>query len=146
MQCLSAGAGVRFSETTRSSSEASHFLQIWLEPASIGEPATYAHKHFDQQSRRGRLRPIVSSDAREDSLPMRQDAVLYAGLFDGDERARLDVASERLVYVHVARGTITVQGNGLAGGDGLATAGGTMVLERGRNAEVLVFDLPEVAR
>jgi redox-sensitive bicupin YhaK (pirin superfamily) len=74
---------------------------------------------------------------------MRQDAVSHAGLFDGAERAELDVVSERLVYVHVARGTITVQGRELAAGDGLAMAGGKIVLEHGRDAEVLVLDLPE---
>ena len=145
VQCMSAGSGVRFSETNRDPSEVTHFLQIWIEPDSIGQPATYAHKHFAPQPKQGRLRAIVSSDARDDSLRMRQDAVLYAGLFDGDERAQLDVAPDRLVYVHVARGTITVQGRELAAGDGLAAAGGTIVLERGRNAEVLVFVLPEQA-
>jgi redox-sensitive bicupin YhaK (pirin superfamily) len=143
VQCMSAGSGVRFSEANRDPSEETHLLQIWIEPDSLGQPATYAHKHFSPESKRGRLRAIASSDARDDSLRMRQDAVLYAALFDGDERAQLDVASERLVYVHVARGTITVQRRELAAGDGLAMAGGRIMLERGRDAEVLIFDLPE---
>jgi redox-sensitive bicupin YhaK (pirin superfamily)/CBS domain-containing protein len=143
VQCMSAGSGVRFSEANRDPSEVTHYLQIWIEPDSIGQPASYAHQHFPSESKRGRLRAIASSDAREDSLRMRQDAVSHAGLFDGAERAELDVVSERLVYVHVARGTITVQGRELAAGDGLAMAGGKIVLEHGRDAEVLVLDLPE---
>jgi redox-sensitive bicupin YhaK (pirin superfamily)/CBS domain-containing protein len=145
VQCLSAGSGVRFSESNRSPSEVCHFLQIWIEPAGTGQPAAYAYRHFSPESKRGRLRAIVSPDGRDESLRLRQDAVLYAGLFDGDERARLEVAAERLVYVHVARGTITAQGQALAAGDGLAAAGGTIVLEHGRDAEVLVFDLPEAS-
>jgi redox-sensitive bicupin YhaK (pirin superfamily) len=145
VQCMSAGSGVRFSETNRDPSEVTQFLQIWIEPDSLGQPASYAHGHFSRESKRGRLATIASSDARDGSLRMRQDAVLYAGSFDGAERAQLDVAAQRLVYVHVARGTITVQGHKLGAGDGLALAGATIVLERGRSAEVLVFDLPEGA-
>ena len=145
VQCLSAGSGVRFVQTNHSPSQPNHFLQIWIEPETAGQPATYASKHFTPESKRGRLQAIVSSDAREDSLRLRQDAVLYAGLFDGAERARLDAGLKRLVYVHVARGTIVVQGIALGAGDGLALAGGAIVLERGHNAEVLVFDLPGAA-
>src|SRR5688572_4624392 len=46
VQCMSAGSGVRFSETNRDPSEVTHLLQIWIEPDSIGQAATYAHKHF----------------------------------------------------------------------------------------------------
>ena len=101
-----------------------------------------AHTHFTVESKRGRLQAIVSSDAREGSLHMRQDAVLYAGLFDGAERAQLEIPPARLVFVHVARGALSVQGRALGPGDGFATSGGTIVLERGRDAEALVFDLP----
>jgi redox-sensitive bicupin YhaK (pirin superfamily)/CBS domain-containing protein len=142
VQCLSAGSGVRFSEANGSPSEPSHFLQIWLEPNTVGLPASYAHTHFTVESKRGRLQAIVSSDARDGSLHMRQDAVLYAGLFDGAERAQLEIPPARLVYVHVARGALSVQGRALGPGDGFATSGGTIVLERGRDAEALVFDLP----
>ncbi len=143
VQCLSAGSGVRFSETNRSASRPSHFLQIWLEPDRVGLPAAYARAQFAPASKRGRLQPIVSGDAREGSLRARQDAVLYAGLFDGAERAELALPRGRLAYVHVARGEITVQGLRLGAGDGLAAADASLVLERGRDAEALVFDLPE---
>lgn len=146
VQCLSAGSGVRFSETNASSTEPSHLLQIWIEPDSVGLPAAYAHKRLASASKRGKLQAVVSGDARDGSLRMRQDAVLYAGLFDGAERAQLEVAPGRLAYVHVARGEIMVQCRPLSAGDGLATVGGPLVLEHGKNAEVLVFDLAELSR
>jgi hypothetical protein len=43
----------------------------------------------------------------------------------------------------VARGTINVNGHALGAGDALKTASEDIVLSGGRNAEVLVFDLPE---
>ena len=143
VHCLSAGSGVRFSETNPSPTEPSRFLQIWLEPDESGAPASYAHAQFATEAKRGRLQLIASPDARAGSLRLRQDALLYAGLLDGAERAELQVPAARLVYVHVARGAISVQGRDLGPGDGLATRGGRIALERGRDAEALVFDLPD---
>ncbi len=53
------------------------------------------------------------------------------------------VAPGRKIYVHVARGKVTANGQPLAAGDALkATDVGEVVLERGEGAEVLLFDLP----
>ncbi len=48
----------------------------------------------------------------------------------------------RLVYVHLAKGELTVNGQALKAGDALKMADESMVqVSEGRNAEVLVFDL-----
>jgi len=73
---------------------------------------------------------------------MHQDAFLYAGLFDGAERAQLEIAPARLGYVHAARGRISVNGERLEAGDALKTAAGRIELFNGEDAEVLAFDLP----
>jgi hypothetical protein len=74
---------------------------------------------------------------------MNQDALLYAGLFDGTERAALPLAAGRKGYVHVARGKIEVNGERLGAGDALKLEGVKAIeLKDGREAEVLVFDLP----
>jgi quercetin 2,3-dioxygenase len=45
--------------------------------------------------------------------------------------------------VHVARGEVDVNGHALGAGDALKlAAGGRVSLARGRDAEVLLFDLP----
>ena len=68
---------------------------------------------------------------------------MYAGLFDGDESANLDVAPGRKIYVHVARGTIEANDAALGTGDALKIKDETrLTLEAGVEAEVLVFDLP----
>jgi hypothetical protein len=145
VQCLSAGSGVRFSETNTGAAPA-RFLEFWLETDRVGLPASYAHTVFPAQAKRGRLQALASGDGRDGSLRLREDAVLYAGLFTGAERARLALGRERLGYVHVARGAAAVQGEELGAGDGLAVAPGTTIsLERARDAEVLVLDLPEAA-
>jgi redox-sensitive bicupin YhaK (pirin superfamily) len=142
VQRMSAGSGVRHSEYNHSKSGVTHFLQIWIEPKFTGIKPSYEQKHFTAAEKRGRLRLIASPDGREGSVSMNQDALLYAGLFDGIERAELRLDAGRRGYVHVARGRITVNDQVLGAGDALKTGDVTLVLENGQAAEVLVFDLP----
>lgn len=141
VQCLSAGSGARFSELNDGRAPL-RFLQMWLESDQSGLPAASSHAQIPAGAKRGRLHPIAAPDGRDGSLSMRQDALLYAGFFDGPENARLAIAASRLGYVHVARGTILACGDALRTGDGLAVPGGTVItLEGATEAEVLVIDL-----
>ena len=141
VQRMSAGTGVQHSEYNDAHDAVTHFLQIWIEPDRRGIAPSYEQKHFADAEKRGRLRLIASSDGSEGSVSIHQDARMYAGLFDGDESARLDIAPDRIGYVHVARGSIDVNGHRLTAGDALTTDAG-IALRAGREAEVLVFDLP----
>ncbi len=142
VQRMSAGKGVLHSEFNHSKLELTHFLQIWIEPSVTGIRPSYEQKHFDAASKRGRLRLIASADAREASVLLHQDASIYAGLFDGAERATHQLAPGRRAYVHLARGKLNVNGQPLAAGDALKAIGvPELVLERGEQAEVLLFDL-----
>jgi len=86
---------------------------------------------------------IASPDGRDGSVTIHQNAFVYAGLFDGAEEANLQVASGRRIYVHVARGAITVNGIALEAGDAVKATGEQVIaLAGGHEAEVLLFDLP----
>jgi redox-sensitive bicupin YhaK (pirin superfamily) len=120
-----------------------HFLQIWIQPSAQGIVPSYEEKRFSAEEKRGRLRIIASPDQAEGSVLIHQDARVFAGLFDGDETATLSVKPGRRVYVHVARGAVTANEVSLNAGDALKLADTTeLVLKRGTQAEVLVFDLP----
>ena len=142
VQRMSAGSGVRHSEYNHEKQGVTHFLQIWIEPSVTGIAPSYEQKHFKPADKRGRLRLIASPDGRDGSVTIHQDALVYAGLFDGDERAAYELTNDK-GYVHVARGRITVNGQALEAGDALKTDGGAIELEHGQGAEVLLFDLPE---
>ncbi len=90
-----------------------HFLQIWIQPAERGIAPSYEEKRFDVADKRGRLRLIASPDAADGSVLIHQDARVYAGLFDGAERASVALAPGRRGYVHVARGSLEVNGQRL---------------------------------
>jgi redox-sensitive bicupin YhaK (pirin superfamily) len=143
VQRMSAGTGVTHSEFNASDREPVHFLQIWIEPDQRGAAPSYEEKRFEPDSKRGRLRLIASPDGAEGSVTIHQDARLYAGLLDGDESAGLRLAAARRAYVHVIRGDVEANGRKLTTGDALKLTGEESVnLANGRDAEVLVFDLP----
>ena len=143
VQRMSAGNGVRHSEFNHEKSKVTHFLQIWIEPSVRGIPPSYEQKHFAAAEKRGRLRLIASPDGAEGSVLVHQDARVYAGLFDGAERASHALAQGRLGYVHVARGKVEVNGQKLAAGDALKTDAAQIRVGTGEQAEILLFDLPK---
>jgi redox-sensitive bicupin YhaK (pirin superfamily) len=142
VQRMSAGRGVMHSEFNHSATKPVHFLQIWIQPDVRGIAPEYEEKHFGPEQKRGRLRLIASRDGADGSVRIHQDARVYAGLFDGVENATLAIADGRRVYVHVARGSVVVDGERLEAGDALAATDITALeVAQGRDAEVLVFDL-----
>jgi redox-sensitive bicupin YhaK (pirin superfamily) len=142
VQRMSAGTGVRHSEYNHDKAAVTHFLQIWIEPKFTGMKPSYEQKHFGPEEKRGRLRLIASPDGREGSVTVHQDALIYAGLFDGAERARIELAPGRKAYVHLARGQASVAGKVLQAGDALKSDAGSIEIANGDDAEVLLFDLP----
>jgi redox-sensitive bicupin YhaK (pirin superfamily) len=109
----------------------------------VGIEPSYEEKRFAPDEKRGRLRLIASPDQSEGSVLIHQDARVYAGLFDGADTAALTVPTDRLIYVHVARGAIQANGVALEAGDALKLSETPQLqLQAGRDAEVLVFDLP----
>lgn len=143
VQRMSAGTGVTHSEFNAEKTRSTRLLQIWILPARHGLAPSYEQKTFDDAEKRGRLRLVADAEGRDGAVTVHQDIRLYAGLFDGDETAELALATGRKAYVHLARGKLTVNGEALSEGDGLKLVDAAVVrVERGANAEVLVFDLP----
>jgi redox-sensitive bicupin YhaK (pirin superfamily) len=145
VQRMSAGTGVTHSEFNHDTRGTTHFLQIWIIPDRMGVTPGYAQRSIGDAEKRGRLCLAVSPDGADGSVTIHQDARMYAGLFDGDESATLDLAEGRLGYVHVVRGEVLVNGHGLKAGDALLYRDEPRVeIAGGRDAELLVFDLPRM--
>jgi quercetin 2,3-dioxygenase len=143
VQRLSAGAGVTQSELNPSPSQEVHLLQIWIKPSAEGFEPGYEQKRFAASERRGRLRLVASLTGEDGSLRIQQDTRVYAGFFNAAERAEFEVAKGRRAYAHVASGSIAVNETRLNAGDGVKiTRPGRFALQNGRDAEVLMFDLP----
>jgi hypothetical protein len=142
LQRMTAGTGVRHSEHNQAKGKPTHFLQIWLMPEQAGLTPGYEQKAFPVATRQGVLRVVGAPDGRDGAVQLNADAVIRAGLFDGDQAASLDLDPRRLGYVHLAKGALTVNGQAMKAGDALMLDGETqLTLAQGQQAEVLVFDL-----
>jgi quercetin 2,3-dioxygenase len=142
VQRMSAGTGIRHSEFNHASDRTTHFLQIWILPERRDLEPGYEQKHFPPETKRGALRLVAAPDGRDGAVRLNADAAIRAGLFDGDERAELALDPARLAYVQLVRGALEVNGHRLEAGDAVQIDGEPrLVLEHGRDAEVLVFDL-----
>lgn len=140
VQRMTAGTGVRHSEHNASSTEPVHFLQIWIEPARRGLTPGYEQKRFDRN--KSGLQLLASPDGRDGSVTVHQDAYLYGGLFKQDETLTFHPQPGRGMYVQVARGAVTVNGEPLVAGDGAQVTGeAQLTLRVHAGAEILVFDL-----
>ena len=141
VQKMSAGTGVTHSESNASMTERVHFLQIWILPKSKGLPPGYEQRHYSREDKRGRLCLVASPDGREGSITIHQDAFLYSTLLESGERVTHPLGNRR-GYVHVASGTVELNGHLLTGGDGArVTEESMIVMKGGSKAEVLLFDM-----
>jgi quercetin 2,3-dioxygenase len=142
VQRMSAGSGVTHSEFNHAKGQETHFLQIWIEPNQRGIAPSYEQKSFDATSKRGQLKLVASPDGANGSVTIHANAKLYAGLFDGAESTTLTLDPKRLVYVHLIKGELAVNGAALKGGDAAKISmESALTLSGGKDAEVLVFDM-----
>ncbi len=142
IQMMRAGTGVTHSEYNASESEPVHFLQIWIVPDHRGLAPAYAQKPIDREAARRGFALLASGDGREGSLRISQDVRLWLALLEDGEQRALELAPGRHAWVHVARGSVALDGQALGEGDGAAVSGADAVRLAGKEpAEVLVFDL-----
>lgn len=145
VQRMSAGTGIQHSEFNPNANQRTHLLQIWIIPDRTGNPASYEQKMYDAADKRGKLRLVASPDGANGSVTIQQNALMFAGLFDGDESATHALAAGRQAYVHVARGSVTVNGAALSAGDAVMIEKESRVtIADGDAAEVLLFDLGQL--
>ena len=143
VQIMSAGTGIRHSEFNHSKTEPVHFLQIWVVPDRQGIAPRYEQKTFPDADKRGRLRLVGSSDGRDGSVVIHQDAKIYASLLAKDAQVEHALAPGRHAWLQVARGAVTLNGQPLGEGDGAAVSDEQKLAIKGAadDSEVLLFDL-----
>jgi redox-sensitive bicupin YhaK (pirin superfamily) len=142
VQYMSAGSGVTHSEFNPSKTEPVHLYQIWMLPEKKGLKPAYDQKNFSETEKRGKLRLLASPDGRDGSLKIRQDNELYATVLGKGDSVKHALKPERHAYVQVARGSVELNGQQLAEGDGAAISAEKAVELTGvKDSEVLLFDL-----
>jgi redox-sensitive bicupin YhaK (pirin superfamily) len=139
---MRAGTGVAHSEFNHSKKEPVHFLQIWIEPDTRGLRPAYGQKAFDRDAMRKTFVLLASPNGRDGSLQVHQDVDLWATVIGAGESREFRLRPRRHAWIHVARGSVSLNGSALREGDGAAVTGEEGLRFVGDEpAEVLLFDL-----
>jgi quercetin 2,3-dioxygenase len=119
VQVMSAGTGISHSEYNRDEDPLKLF-QIWLLPRRRGGTPRWDSRKFPKADRSGRLIELASGEpTNADTLLIRADArVLGATLLAG--AALTHAPTHRHAYLAPSQGTVLVNGQRVAVGDGIA--------------------------
>ncbi len=142
IQRMSAGTGIRHSERNPSASDPVHLLQVWILPDAPGHEPRHETRPVRVHDEPGMLHLLASPDGREGSSAIHQDALMFGATIREGDVISHRIATGRGVWVHVARGSCTVNGESMAAGDGAAIEDEPAVeIRADAEAELLVFDL-----
>jgi len=142
VQRMTAGTGITHSERNPSATESIHLLQIWILPDTDDLEPSYAQINVADDEKLGRLKLIASPDGAEGSVVIHQDVRIYASILKVGDKLTYDLGALRHVWLQVIRGSLELNGVGLAAGDGaqVSQEAGLTITARDA-AELLLFDL-----
>jgi quercetin 2,3-dioxygenase len=142
VQRMSAGTGVLHSEANPSQEKEVHLLQIWIIPDEEGVKPSYEQKTFTINEKAGKLCLVASPNGARKSVTIHADARVYSTVLAKDQTLPVPVEDGRHLWIHVARGSVQLNGRAMSAGDGAAVSEEKKVTLTGvDNAEVLIFDL-----
>ncbi|PYM66677.1 MAG: quercetin 2,3-dioxygenase [Candidatus Rokuibacteriota bacterium] len=102
----------------------------------------YGQQAFDRDMASRVFVLLASKEGRDGSLQIHQDVDLWVASIGGGERRELRLRPSRHAWIHVARGSVSMNGTEFDEGDGAAVSGEDRLAFIGQQAaEVLVFDL-----
>lgn len=140
VQLMSAGTGLEHSEFNGSKTEPVHFLQVWIEPSRRGTAPGYQQADAPPGNP---FRLIAAPEVSAGGLRIGQDVRVWGGVLGAGATHAIELGAGRAAWVQVIRGELTVNGQRVRAGDGLAVTGeARAALEATGETEALVFDLP----
>lgn len=144
VQRMSAGTGITHSEFNPSHTEPGHILQIWILPRKKGLTPGYEQKYFSDEMKQEQWCLLASPTGERGSVTVHQDVYLYSTLLQQGSRISYAPQPDRLAWVHVAKGAVTVNNEQrLQAGDGASISMVSAIdfSEPDERTEILLFDL-----
>ncbi|MGI2112739.1 pirin family protein [Shewanella frigidimarina] len=141
-QLMSAGSGITHSEYNASATEPLKFLQIWIQPNTLGNTPGYQQKNFGQAVG---VTTIATPTGENGTLQIKQNATLSQLILAPKSEITYQIATDRKMYVHQVAGELNIEDQQLTIGDGakltdMTTV--TLVNPTDTQATALIFDLP----
>ncbi len=142
VQRMTAGTGVLHSEFS-SETDKTHLLQIWILPEEKNLQPGYEQKLFPSEEKQGKLRLIASRGGDDGSVHINQDVRLYASILTEGDEVSHELGDGRHAWIQVISGSLNVNGEQLAAGDGAAVTDEAMLNIRSmaESSEFLLFNL-----
>lgn len=141
-QIMSAGKGVFHSEYNASKHHPLRFLQIWIEPNTVGSKPSYQQKSFGKALG---LTTIATSMGENNTLKITQEAKLHQLIIGAGETFQFNQSQGNNIYVHQIMGTVHINNTELSAGDGAQITHEetlTFCNESRSDITALVFELP----
>lgn len=144
VQRMSAGKGILHSEFNHSADEAVHLLQIWITPNQLDIEPSYEQKFFAPEEKQGTLKLVASPDGAAGSVLIHQNAYIFASILRAGDQVTHPLTGDRQAWVQLTRGSLSLNGETLKGGDGAAITKESSLTFIGQDTETefLLFDLP----
>lgn len=118
IQVMSAGTGITHSEHNNKNNEETHLLQIWVMPNSLGLTPRYDQRPvFDPEE--FNFFKVIASPFKEKSegVSLNADAKFWLGRYDHEMGLNFKPTLYSNYWVHIIRGSITVNNRVFTTGD-----------------------------
>lgn len=148
VQCMSAGTGVTHSEYNPSDTALTRFLQIWIVPREKHLTPSYSQQSYSKEERQGRLCLIASPNPEQSAVVIHQNVRLFNSLLAESESVEYAIHLGRVLYIHVAKGQVRINGQLLGEGDSatLHEDEKQVTVTGVESADILLFDLQDMER
>jgi redox-sensitive bicupin YhaK (pirin superfamily) len=144
VQVMSAGTGIVHAEHNLED-EPTRLFQIWIETDARGHAPRWDARKFPKTPVSGTL-PVLASgrEGDDDALMIHADAAVLGGRIRDGESVTHAVEAGRAVYLVVAEGSLTVNGETLPAraGAAITDACAVTMTATGGEAEVVLVDVP----
>jgi len=144
VQYMSAGSGVYHSEKNPSLSESVELFQIWIYPNEKGGDSLYEQRSIASANISANWVPIVSSDGRENSIKIKQNAFIY--IADLQKGEVLELKSNYSGFgrvLMVIEGSVDIDANRLEKRDEMQIKGSqTYRLVALSKTQLMLFEVP----
>ncbi|MCC4274528.1 MAG: pirin family protein [Marinomonas sp.] len=140
-QLMSAGKGIFHSEFNASRTDTLKFLQIWIQPNSVGGSPGYQQKSFGESEG---FTTIITPNGRDGTLQIKQDMSLTQLILKQQDDAQWPIQKDRRYYVHIVEGQLTLNDDiELGQGDGAKIEQLELLkfAKQSEQVKVLLFDL-----
>lgn len=145
IQVMSAGTGIRHSEYNLESTPTRCF-QIWILPDRKGRQPSWGTRPFPKADRSGKFVVLASGHAEDEgALTLNTDARLLAATLPADQTLTYSLGKDRVAYLVVAKGRITIGDQQAGERDGVALAElETVSITATEDAELVMVETPHL--